>query len=231
VSFSAGAAQSHLGTPAYGGGNIYLRSSDRLMFPGLTSGILRLSFIYEGDFSYAGGDENSGFFSSYGLVGDGWTAGVQYNGAISDNHIQGRGAVHRLFNPTGSPVGTADLHTPSLTLNAKTNLYSGMLGGTLYIPFSAGFVDLTQEFTATWLCESELGNSCSVRGDFLHTAAVGDAALLDTAGNPLTGFTITSESGLDYSRELATPTSVPEPASWLLIAAGLAALKLKTHSC
>ena len=58
--------------------------------------------------------------------------------------------------------------------------------------------------------------------DFGHTLAWGGATVTDEWGNPLSGVTIGSQSGFDYSRAYAA--AVPEPSAAATLAAGLAVL-------
>jgi hypothetical protein len=58
-----------------------------------------------------------------------------------------------------------------------------------------------------------------VEGDFLHTATLGPAIVLDKFGNPLSNPVIESDSGFDFAHP-----QVPEPSSALLLAATLTGL-------
>jgi hypothetical protein len=65
-----------------------------------------------------------------------------------------------------------------------------------------------------------------VEADFLHTATLGPAIVLDKFGNPLSNPVIESDSGFDFAHP-----QVPEPSSALLLAAtltGLAACRKAT---
>jgi len=66
------------------------------------------------------------------------------------------------------------------------------------------------------------GPPCDFRvvSDFSDTAALGPVQVLDSLGNLLTGVTITSESGFDYSRGAPPESTVPEPGTLLVTAAG-----------
>jgi hypothetical protein len=66
-----------------------------------------------------------------------------------------------------------------------------------------------------------------VEGDFLHTATLGPAIVLDKFGNPLSNPVIESDSGFDFAHP-----QVPEPSSALLLATavtGLAASRKATR--
>lgn len=58
--------------------------------------------------------------------------------------------------------------------------------------------------------------------DFGHTLAWGGATVTDEWGNPVSGVTISSQSGFDYSKAYAA--AVPEPSQAATLAAGLAVL-------
>jgi hypothetical protein len=66
--------------------------------------------------------------------------------------------------------------------------------------------------------------------DLSDTAALQRVQVLDSRGNPLTGVTITSESGFDYSG--GVQSSVPEPGTLLFTGLGCALLFLiAKHTC
>jgi hypothetical protein len=59
-------------------------------------------------------------------------------------------------------------------------------------------------------------------GDFLHTAILGGAVVLDQFGHPVPDPVVMSDSGFDYVHPGAVgPGSAPEPSSALLLAVGL----------
>lgn len=74
---------------------------------------------------------------------------------------------------------------------------------------SMGFTP-TAPITASW---AELGD--------LHWAGI--SGVTNHLGSPVAGWTITSASGIDWSAPVTAP--VPEPAAWLLLAAGLVTLR------
>ena len=119
------------------------------------------------------------------------------------------------------------LQTPQLTLtnnygSTATYLPSGsqhLIAGTAYIPFSNGVLTLNQQMAGQWRCYH--GNTCQYYFDFFNSAMVGNARILDETGTTLiSGATITSESGYDYTQPIAD-TSVPEPGSLIAVASGL----------
>jgi hypothetical protein len=70
------------------------------------------------------------------------------------------------------------------------------------------------------------GSSSAVASaDLGHTVTWGPIiSVTGAAGNPLSEFSVVSESGFDYVRGVAAP--VPEPSTWVMRAAGLASLGL-----
>lgn len=79
-------------------------------------------------------------------------------------------------------------------------------------------------------CANPVGGGCSDGRfggklgelDFGHTLAWGGATVTDEWGRPLSGVTISSQSGFDYSKAYAA--AVPEPSQAATLAAGLAVL-------
>jgi hypothetical protein len=71
-------------------------------------------------------------------------------------------------------------------------------------------------------CPFQTGPPCDIQltSDLSDTAALGPVQVLDSLGNPLTGVTITSESGFDYSRGAPPESAVPEPGTLLVTTAG-----------
>jgi hypothetical protein len=85
--------------------------------------------------------------------------------------------------------------------------------GVTDLPIVNGWVDLIQSL----YIDSNHGSL-----DFLHTGLVGAAVVLDSNGDVVPNATITSDSGFDYTQPLPNPA--PEPATFGMIAAGLAVL-------
>lgn len=61
--------------------------------------------------------------------------------------------------------------------------------------------------------------------DFLHTARLRLVAVTDSAGSPLSGYSLESGSGLNY----LNLSDVPEPASTALFLLGAVALAIAGH--
>jgi hypothetical protein len=64
--------------------------------------------------------------------------------------------------------------------------------------------------------------------DFSHTATWGGMTITDASGNLITGWTVTSQSGFDYSQPFV---DVPEPSTFALLAIALPGLLLAMRSC
>ena len=69
-------------------------------------------------------------------------------------------------------------------------------------------------------------SSGAITTDFSHTASLQQVIVTDSLGNVITGPTLTSDSGFDYL-SLGGSSSVPEPATWALIAIGLAGIAVR----
>jgi hypothetical protein len=114
-------------------------------------------------------------------------------------------------------------------LFAKHNDTEIPLGSTmvLKVPFFYGVpIAIQGSLTATVFGQlGRNGGSFSAVVDASHSMYwEGISSVTDGAGNEVTGYTLTSDSGTDWSRNLAP---VPEPTTMLLILAGLGALGLR----
>lgn len=70
--------------------------------------------------------------------------------------------------------------------------------------------------------------SAEASGDFSHTLRWGGVQqVLDAAGRPVLGWTISADSGTDYAVVNAMP--VPEPATWATLLVGLLLLRAAIH--
>jgi hypothetical protein len=206
--YSAYLSFGHLGlnvsgsTPTTNNGTAYLRnnlsafSDDSLTIGGVSSGTLQLSYLVDGTLTYDGSNLNNAVFAEF----------VLNQGALVD---------YAGLNASGSTVENGSL-TPDGSL-ANTWDYSA--SGTVDLAIVNGEVSLGSQLEGYVSCTS--GLSCTQSVNFLNTALLGGAVVLDSNGNVVQGATITSQSGHDYTQPL-TPGPVPEPASWLLLASVLA---------
>ena len=106
------------------------------------------------------------------------------------------------------------------------------------ITFEAGVKFNEPDFTLLFvqLRTAAQSSALSIPGQFRSAAANADFfsslewdgidSVLDAQGNPITGWSLTSVSGFDYTRSFAAqlPAAVPEPGSWALMITGLALL-------
>ena len=66
--------------------------------------------------------------------------------------------------------------------------------------------------------------SSTVTADFSDTAQISQIVLEDMSGNQLSGYTVNSQSGVNYNSLLAgDPSGAPEPGTWALTACALVA--------
>lgn len=98
---------------------------------------------------------------------------------------------------------------------------------TLLVPYSitpGGSLSVSMYLLTQTYCEFTgpltYAPFCRMTADFSHTVRAGGAQLLDpNTLTPITGATLLSESGFDYTAPIP-PSAVPEPASLSLLAAG-----------
>ncbi|MBL8176608.1 MAG: PEP-CTERM sorting domain-containing protein [Bryobacterales bacterium] len=91
---------------------------------------------------------------------------------------------------------------------------------TLWVPYSSTSIGITMRMDAWARCETGPNGDCKARMMFGNTGSVGGFRVLDAAGNPVTGATVTSQSGHDYMAPLDS-ASVPEPGGLAPLAIGL----------
>ncbi|HVN40722.1 MAG TPA: PEP-CTERM sorting domain-containing protein [Myxococcota bacterium] len=92
--------------------------------------------------------------------------------------------------------------------------------GTVFFGAPAGLtVILSANSNESWL--DTFSGAATAEGDFAHTLTWGGfTQVRDANGNLVTNYTLTSDSGTDWSK----PVAVPEPATISLVATGLVAL-------
>jgi hypothetical protein len=87
----------------------------------------------------------------------------------------------------------------------------------LFFPLGATMQVIAVSSTSSDGTNPQNANS-QVTADYAHTLAWGGIdSVTDDNGNPVTGWSVTSDSGFDYSK----PYNVPEPASFALLAVAL----------
>jgi hypothetical protein len=188
----------------YVDGLLRVTSHDYLTFSGINEGTLAMDFLFEGN---VGGLSPSFLLGlmEYAVFGAG---DAQLRISLADPQVID--AVHSGFGVSAE----------SLTPIVGSPDYFYYLRGTALVPFAGGSLTLSQSLLGQWNCNGATG--CWVGMDFLHSARVGSARILDVDGNVVSGATFASESGYDYTRPISDPdSSVPEPSYSIGVASGL----------
>jgi hypothetical protein len=94
--------------------------------------------------------------------------------------------------------------------------------GTVLLPFGPDGFALNADLLVGGRCVNAY-DGCAYSADFLDPALIGGAVIYDSNGNVVQGATIVSQSGYDYTQAMPSSTT-PEPATFGMIAFGLAAL-------
>jgi hypothetical protein len=163
-----------------------------------------------------------------GLTG---TAGtIAFTGTISGNFIPNSGSTvgvnvfpNTFYSITGSFASAlaTTVTTPADGIYGGSCVYTSPTTCTLtyLLPFTFGDEFEVVSDLDTYVFADDGGGGTNAFGD---TAQITSIAI-DAAGNPVTDFTISSVSGLDYT---ANGVSAPEPSSLALLGVGLVALGL-----
>jgi hypothetical protein len=85
---------------------------------------------------------------------------------------------------------------------------------------------LRVDFGGSLTLNDAQGQTFSRFVDLLHTVRIVGTQVLDSQGNPISGATITSESGFNYNDPLGG-APVPEPGTVAFVAVGVASLIVK----
>jgi hypothetical protein len=185
-----------------------------LLFP-----YLKLDFGFDGSFFLNAAPESA---STIDLVWQMW--------------VNGDSAIRAEFDPdwTG-PVGYVTHDSSALpfdTISSRVITSGGVtyvdISGTVYVPAgSTTYVGMA--LSGGINCRSVESGTCAAGASFFHSADIGGAGLYSLSGSTFTliAGTIHSGSGTDYTLPLLRSGSVPEPATGLLLAAGLALGLLK----
>jgi hypothetical protein len=142
-----------------------------------------------------------------------------------------RSDVEFFINCSANPLGSFTVHdcTQDLNFSSSQSVDTTM---DLIVPFGDGQkfgLTLTPTLEATVFTVSNfpdnpiLVSTGQAVGDFSHSVVLGPAVVLDANMHPITGATITSDSGFDYFNPPGEPNgaAVPEPSALILCAAAL----------
>lgn len=171
---------------------------DRLYFPGLTSGTADFTFDLSGTTSLALQD---GRMEVYLDAGNNPNSGTHY---VLFRENAGEGAC---------------ANCPDVPMQNQ-----------LTVSFDFGsFLDTDFAFSAFILCGGDPRHACngSATADFLDTLKLTQIQVFDSNGNLVDNPVINSDSGFDYSALAGPqPSAVPEPALWIPMLLGCAAVCL-----
>lgn len=162
----------------------------------------------------------------WGLQGQGQFGRIYALGGFND---ETEGFESASYHQIGTQLAVRDSYStgpvlPTLRMSLPV-IFGVPIGMGAYIDvYALAGVDLTQ------LDPKDPGylhtHGADAYSDFSHTLRWGGIQrVLDASGREISGWTITSASGTDYS--VAVTTVVPEPAAWLLLPAGLGVMALK----
>ena len=98
----------------------------------------------------------------------------------------------------------------------------------ILIPYTGTSAAVNQSIVGSYRCDAGRLESCAATGFFENTFQLGGAVVLDASGNPVSGATVTSQTGYDYSQQLAL-SAAPEPGGFVL--AGLSLFILTSPVC
>jgi len=206
--------------------DLVIFASDALSFTGITDGWLDLQYYVDGDLSVISPSGASGF----NQVGISYTTNVGLGdgagGVQTSCFLTGDPTPCRTFAPNGG-TGTTTIDGNHVVLTGTERLQiSG--GGSGTITKLEGIIRLTPGLTGGGPDRTYSGSV-----DFLHTALVGGAVVRDNAGNIVSGVTIISQSGYDYTQPIsALQATVPEPSTFalLLVSLGLFGFVLRRRT-
>lgn len=151
------------------------------------------------------------------VSGGSGTGSLQFQIDLTGHAGPGLGVGHPPDINSANLLVYGDTGTPLFTLDTQGN---ATLAGA--IPFTFGVAFAFHIYLEAF---AELGAGASTIfsvTDFYNTAVLAPFVVLDSTGAALSGVSALSDAG--YSYQIRTPAAVPEPASLLLLGAGLAGL-------
>jgi hypothetical protein len=201
-----------------GDGSMVISTLDGLSFS-VPDGIMRLEVLLEGEYGLS-----SPYMYDYiytGLMLGRSNVDVFLSAAL---RLDPNNETSTLYQGPGTHA------VPVLGFDPVTNLRTYRLSGTIDLPFAGGTSALMTQFISDFACSGNGTADCAFVNDFYHTARVGGALILDSNGDVIPGATMWSESTFDYTAPLdAVDGDVPEPSTYLLVAAGLGLFRVCRH--
>ena len=191
---------------------LQLTTQDTLSFTGVTDGWLELQYRIEGAmFTNPSTDPAFAMIFFDTNVGSGGSPG---------------GIETACHTVNGCTVfGAPDGGSGNFSVDGSTYV----LSGTMFIQISGGTAAVNTTLDGFVQTFNVLNFTSSGSLQFLHTALIGNGVVLDNNRNVVPAATIASQSGYDYTQSI-TAASAPEPSTWLLPGAGLAAFLARKYA-
>lgn len=205
---SIGANAGAIASPNAVAGQASAALEDQLTISGMSSGFISFRVLIDGDISVIAGGQFSGSEPQQGRVEASWSIST-----IDASQSQSESISQTLTN---GPGGLVSQSVGSFTIGSPIDVVLG---------FESNVIGFSAQISARAFCGSN-PDGCTAQSYFGSTLNFVGATVLDIYRNPVSGLTITSQSGFDYIKGVSTtpPSPVPIPESFMLALVGIGSL-------